>query len=41
MATNDMFSLRIPAVSASKTALRVRIAGNRKRAKLREVAAQC
>jgi hypothetical protein len=41
MATNDMFSPRSPAVSASKTAPRVRTAGNRKRAKLREVAAQC
>jgi hypothetical protein len=37
MATNDMFSSRIPAASASKIAPRVRTAGNGKRANLREV----
>jgi hypothetical protein len=37
MATNDMFSSRILAASASKIAPRVRTAGNRKGANLREV----
>ena len=37
MATNDRFSSRIPAASASKIGPRVRTAGNRKRANLREV----
>lgn len=37
MATNDMFSSRIPAASASEIAPRVRTAGNRKGANLREV----
>ena len=37
MATNDMFSSRTPAASASKIAPRVRTAGNRKGANLREV----
>lgn len=40
MATNDMFSSRIPAASASEIAPRVRTAGNRKR-RLREATAQC
>ena len=40
MATNDMFSSRIPAASASEMAPRVRTAGNRKR-RLREAVAQC
>jgi hypothetical protein len=39
-ATNDMFSSRIPASSASKIAGRVRTAANRKR-RLQEVAGQC
>jgi hypothetical protein len=37
MATNDMFSLRIRAATASEITPRVRTAGNRKRAKLWEV----
>jgi hypothetical protein len=37
MATNNMFSSRIPAASASEMARRVRTAGNRKGANLREV----
>jgi hypothetical protein len=36
MATNDMFSSRIPAASASEIAPRLRTAGNRKGANLRE-----
>ena len=36
MATNDMFSSRIPVASASEIDPRVRTAGNRKRANLRE-----
>ena len=37
MATNDRFSSRIPAASASEIAPRVKIAGNRKGANLREI----
>jgi len=37
MATNDMFSSRISAATASKIAPRVRTAGNRKRAPLWEI----
>jgi hypothetical protein len=40
MATNDMFSSRIPAASASEIVPRVKTAGNRTR-RLREAAAQC
>jgi hypothetical protein len=41
MATNDMFSSRIPAASASNVAPRVRTAGDRKGARLRKVAPRC
>jgi hypothetical protein len=41
MATNDMFSSRIPAASASELTPRVRTADKRKGAKPREVVGQC
>jgi hypothetical protein len=41
MATNDTFSSRIPAATASEIAPRVKTAGNGKGARLREVVAQC